>query len=97
MPSSAAAQHAQNVLDKAFPQANGTGSSSPTPPRPLERGPEGAVQAGAQYLSTGNVGLVGRPVVQFSPDRKGGHDRRRAEGNPGQTSYRNNIAAIQDV
>ena len=97
LPSSAPAQHAQNVLDKAFPQANGTGIVvAYGAAAPLSAAQRAAVQAGAQYLSTGNVGLVGKPLVQFTPDRKAAIIAAVLSGDPGQTRYRDNVTAIQD-
>ncbi len=96
LPSSAAAQRAQNALDAAFPRAKGTqiivayGSS-----RPLDAQARAAVAAGARYLRTGNVGLVGAPVVQLAPDGKGALIAATLRGDPSQASYRANVSAIQ--
>jgi putative drug exporter of the RND superfamily len=97
LPASAPAQHAQNVLDKAFPQADGTGIVvAYGAAAPLSAPQRAAVQAGARYLNTGNVGLVGKPIVQYSPDRKAAIIAAVLSGDPGQTRYRDNVTAIQD-
>ena len=97
LPSSAPAQRAQNALDAAFPKAKGTqiivayGSAAP-----LTAADRAAVQRGARYLTTGGVGLVGRPVVQFAPDGKGALIAATLTGDPSQQAYRDHVAAIQD-